>query len=56
MVFFFFFPFFNLMSGMTNIPRSHNQIMEKLDHTAYVPHQIKHNVQNVHVSVYTIQK
>lgn len=55
-VVFFFFPFFNLMSGMTNIPRSHNQIMEKLDHTAYVPHQIKHNVQNVHVSVYTIQK
>lgn len=55
-VVFFFFLFFNLMSDMTNIPRSRNQMMEKLDHTAYVPHQIKHNVQNVHVSVYTIQK
>lgn len=31
-------------------------MMGKLDHTAYVPHQKKHNVQNVHVSVYTIQK
>lgn len=43
---------------MTNIPRSAQPNDGKqLDHTAYVPQKKKkHNVQNVHVSVYTIQK
>lgn len=41
---------------MTNIPRSAQPNDGKqLDHTAYVP-QKKHDAQNVHVSVYTIQK
>lgn len=47
------------MSDTTNIPSSAQpNDVEKLDHTAYAspPTQKKHNVQNVHVSVYTIQK
>lgn len=48
------------MFDMTNIPRSAQPNDGKqLDHTAYVPQKKKkkkHNVQNVHVSVYTIQK
>lgn len=44
------------MFDMTNIPKSAQpKDGKQLDHTAYVP-QKKHNVQNVHVSVYTIQK
>lgn len=47
------------MFDMTNIPRSAQPNDGKqLDHTAYVPQKKKkkHNIQNVHVSVYTIQK